>query len=198
MGIPAKLIRLISALYSDARCSVLHRGILSEEFGVNSGVRQGCVLSPLLFITVLDDVLKEAAITSNGIWWNLTRKLGDLDFADDIALIANSHTQMQNMINSLNSIAQSRGLSININKTKLMRINTKNTYTIKIGPSEVENVTEYCYLGSMMSVNGGTSEDIGCRIAKARVSFGQLRNTWNTRCSIQYTSWFTIFQGHAA
>lgn len=49
-GIPSKTIRVIKALYSRAS---------SEEFDVRNGVRQGCILSPLVFKTVLDKALRE-------------------------------------------------------------------------------------------------------------------------------------------
>lgn len=180
-GIPSKIIRVIKALYTEAKCSVLHSGETSEVFVVKNGVRQGCVLSPLLFITVLDEVLREASTESLGIWWNPTRKLGDLDFADDIALLTNTHTNMQTLLDNLCAAAHPRGLTINTSKTKLMRINTDNTNIIKIGTSTIEEVNEFCYLGSVLAKNGGTKEDISSRIAKARYAYGQLRTTWNSR-----------------
>lgn len=180
-GIPSKIIRVIRALYSEAKCSVLHKGARSEEFEVQNGVRQGCVLSPLLFITVLDQAIREISTETHGIWWNPTRKLGDLDFADDIALLTNSHSHMQSLMNNLCASTEPKGLNININKTKLMRINTSNTNNITVGTQVIEEVSEYCYLGSVMTKKGGTKEDISSRIAKARAAYGQLRTTWNTR-----------------
>lgn len=180
-NIPSKIIRIIKALYSDAKCSVLHNGAVSEEFDVKNGVRQGCVLSPLLFITVLDETLREAATTSNGIWWNPTRKLGDLDFADDIALLTNTQADLQKMTDNLSAAAQRRGLRINISKTKALRINTTNTKPIQIGTHNIEDVAEFCYLGSVMAKGGGTKQDIASRIAKARSAYGQLHNTWKSK-----------------
>src|ERR1700712_5013063 len=73
-NIPAKIIRLIRALYENASCSVLHCGKLSDKFTVETGVRQGCVLSPLLFITVLDEVLRETVQQGQQrIWWTLNQ-----------------------------------------------------------------------------------------------------------------------------
>lgn len=66
-GIPGSIVRIIKALYVNPMCTVLHNGRESEEFTVRTGVRQGCVLSPLLFIVTLDEVMKEAESTTHGI-----------------------------------------------------------------------------------------------------------------------------------
>ena len=55
------------------------------------GVRQGWILSTLLFLLVIDSLMSETVDTVNkGIRWNEENKLGDLDFADNIALKADS------------------------------------------------------------------------------------------------------------
>lgn len=179
-NIPAKIVRLIRALYDNASCSVLHCGKLSDEFSVKSGVRQGCILSPLLFITVLDEVLRETVQQGQqGIWWTLTKKLDDLDFADDVCLLSNSISDIQAKLRRLYSAGLKRGLKINIGKTKLMRINTNNSTPVEINGTPIEEVSEFCYLGSMISTDGGTATDIQSRITKARAAYGGLSSVWN-------------------
>jgi hypothetical protein len=56
-GLPNKFINLIKEGYNHFSCRVLHNGQLSELFTTISGVRQGCLLSPLLLLVVLDGVL---------------------------------------------------------------------------------------------------------------------------------------------
>jgi len=58
-GIPQKIIRMTQALYKDFTCSVLHEGNLTPWFVVETGVKQACMLSPLLFLIALDWVLRE-------------------------------------------------------------------------------------------------------------------------------------------
>lgn len=179
-GIPVKLIRLIRALYEEAECSVLHNGQVSEAFTVNAGVRQGCILSPLLFITVLDEVMREVTQQCpTGIWWTLRKKLNDLDFADDLCLLSNSISGIQAQLLCLDTAGRDRGLRINIGKTKLMRINENNNTPVMIGGIAIEEVSEFCYLGSTMAKDGGTLEDIKSRVTKARAVYGGLNKVWN-------------------
>lgn len=49
--------------------------------------------------------------------------LEDLDYADDIALLSNSHDDIQRSIDILNVTPSQVGFKINIGKTKIMRIN---------------------------------------------------------------------------
>jgi sorting nexin-29 len=58
-GLPNKCINLIKEGYNHFSCRVLHNNQLSEPFTTISEVRQGCLLSPLLFLVVLDGVLNE-------------------------------------------------------------------------------------------------------------------------------------------
>ena len=102
-GIPQKIINLIKATYTDMKCRVLHEGKLTDTFGIETGVRQGCLLSPLLFLLTIDWIMKTTVTnTRNGIQWTLTEQLDDLDFADDIALLSHTRNQMQDKLNTLN------------------------------------------------------------------------------------------------
>ena len=56
-GIPDKIVRVIRALYENFECRVAHKNKLSDNFQVKSGVRQGCILSPILFSLAIDWIM---------------------------------------------------------------------------------------------------------------------------------------------
>jgi hypothetical protein len=75
-GLPNKFIKLIQEGYNQFSCRVLHSGQLNMPFEAISGVRQGCLLSPLLFLVVLDKVLRASLDgKARGICWKLTETL---------------------------------------------------------------------------------------------------------------------------
>lgn len=91
-GIPQKIVNLIEKMYKDTTCRVLYKGQLTDGFKINTGVRQGCLLSPFLFILAIDWIMKKGTESKrNGIQWTPWEQLDDLDFADDIALLSHSH-----------------------------------------------------------------------------------------------------------
>ena len=59
LGVEEWAVRVIQGMYSNARSRVRVNGQYSEEFGVGVGVHQGSVLSPLLFILVLEALSRE-------------------------------------------------------------------------------------------------------------------------------------------
>ena len=71
-GVPEKIIFLLQCTYLDMSCRIAHTSQLSESFEVKTGVWQGCLLSPFLFLLVIDWIMK---ITTrgwnNGIQWTL-------------------------------------------------------------------------------------------------------------------------------
>ena len=91
--ITTKIFSAIRVLYNDSKGSVLVDGHLSEGFEVTTGVRQVDILTPFLFIIVLDYVVCQATINNAniGLLTRLKRStrlsakcVNDLDFADDI------------------------------------------------------------------------------------------------------------------
>ena len=114
-GVPQVLVDLIQELYSGTWCQVRADGNVSPSFEVKSGVRQGCVLSPLLFNCFMDQIMREAlARLGGGLHINytiggglfltyqdqtaFTTCLQDVLYADDLALVAETRRELQHML----------------------------------------------------------------------------------------------------
>ena len=186
-GIPKKIINLIKCIYDNQKAKILFKGKLSAAFLIDTGVRQGCLLSPFLFILAIDYILKNCS-SGNGLTWiehedenKEDEELDDLDFADDLAELADSCQQMQAKTDELKQISESLGLQINIEKTKTIQINCENEELITIEGQNLENVESFTYLGSIISTTGGSEEDINNRIKKARSSYAILNKVWKCR-----------------
>jgi hypothetical protein len=129
---------------------------------------------------VIDWVSKTAYKEPKSMQWTLQTRLEDLDFADDICMLSHRYQDMQHQVTSLEEIAKQTGLLINRQKTKTMRINTTQTDKLTISDTEVENVEQFTYLGSIISTTGGTNEDIKARKRKAQQAFAMLKPVWRS------------------
>ena len=124
-GVPEKIISLIRCTFQDMSCKIAHAGQLSQSFEVKTGVRQGCLLSPVPLPPGHRLYLKTPTTGwNNGIHWTLWTQLDDLDFADDLALLSHDHSQMQDKTTLLETSSAGTGLKINRKKTELMKMNT--------------------------------------------------------------------------
>ena len=90
--------------------------------------------------------------------WTLWSQLDDLDFADDLALLPHSHEQMEEKTDLLNLVSAHTGLNINMNKTKIMKANTKSKNVVTVCGKPLEETD---------CKTGGTEEDTKARILKA-------------------------------
>ena len=57
-GVPKQIVDLIKETYQGYMCRVVHEDCVSEPFPLRAGVRQGCILSPLMFLVVTDAVMR--------------------------------------------------------------------------------------------------------------------------------------------
>ena len=181
-GVPTKLVNLIKNSYDGTGCRVIHGGQFTCRFEVKTGVRQGCLLSPFLFLLAIDWIMKMTTVQrTSGIQWTLWTQLEDLDFADDLALLSHSHQQMQDKTTELAAVSLQMGLNIHKGKTKVLRMNAASTDPVTLEGNALEEVETFTYLGSVINKRGGTDADVRARIGKARVAFLQLKNIWSSR-----------------
>ena len=166
-GIPENIITLIRNTYDGMTCNVTHAGRLTYSFQVKTGVRQGCLLSPFMFLVAIDWIMKTTTKNRrNGIQWTLWSQLDDLDFADDLALLSHSHEQMEEKTDLLNL---------------LMKTNTKSKNVVTVSGKPLEETDCFTYLGSKINTTGGREEDTKPRIQKARVAFLMLSKIWKSK-----------------
>ena len=119
-GIPQEIVSNIQSFYNNFNCRV---GNSQHSFPVLSGVRQGCVMSALLFKITIDWVMRQTTQDKNrGIRWILFTNLEDLDFADDLALISHTHSHIQEKTNRPHIYAKQVSLKINKRKTEVMTL----------------------------------------------------------------------------
>ena len=105
----------------------------------------------------------------------------DFDFADDLALLAHTHAQMQAKTTKLEAISSKLGLKINSDNTKTIRINSNASEQITINNLGIEDVTSFTYLVSVIKITGRADEAVLARIRKARSAFNTLTSIWRSR-----------------
>src|ERR1700733_14168394 len=165
MGIPIRIIDIAKSFYDGSRCAVRYEGVVGEWFGIVTGVRQGCVLSPMVFALVVDWIMKRATGSNNtGLKWVNGNRLSDLDFADDIALLENTWDGIKEITGKVREEAAKVGLSINPEKTKIMRIGKwQETDRITIEDKQIDVVDDFCYLGSTLTADSSCDKKIRIR-----------------------------------
>ena len=110
LGVEEWIVRVVQAMYANARSRVRVNGTFSDDFEVKVGVHQGSVLSPLLFVMVLEALSREFR---TGCPWELL-------YADDLVLIAESMEELSEKFETWKQGMESKGLRVNTKKTKIM------------------------------------------------------------------------------
>ena len=146
-GVPRKLINIIRDLYSKTKSCIRVNNNLTDWFETTIGVRQGCLLSPDLFINpFLENILAEAfedvkklGINSDGY------RLKDLRFDDAIALIADSGNDLQTLIERVHDVSKKYGMEISIPKTKAMIFSHEDQLqtNIKLDDTSLDQVNRF-------------------------------------------------------
>ena len=109
-NLPPAVVRVLLAWYTDQKAGVRWNGSLSNKFSISNGVRQGGVLSPILFTIYIDDLLLQLEQQGIGCYWNHLFA-GAVCYADDIALIAPSPSALRHMLKTCSLFASKHSLT---------------------------------------------------------------------------------------
>jgi hypothetical protein len=152
-------------------------GICSESFEVKMGVRQGCVLSPLLFNTFFDKCMREACEEMEGFQIG-NESIKVLLYADDAVLLAENAENLQSMLDKLYERSEGMNLRINAAKTKVMVFEreTEDAHGLfTINGEAIECVSEFVYLGRLFSKDGCIDKEIERRVNAGRKVLGGVK-----------------------
>lgn len=195
----SKMVKMVKAMYSSVQCCVRWGAKVSDFFDCSHGVKQGCLLSPIIFsllISKVADFVRRKG--KHGI-----QLLPGFDeiflllFADDIVLLSSTPSGLQNQINSLESVSKTLGLTVNLDKTKTMvfrkggHLSAAEKWTY--GNKEIETVNSYKYLGFTLTTKLSCNYACGEYASKAKAKILDLMRTMWSLCNLDSSVFFQLF-----
>jgi len=120
-----ELVRGVEKIYEETVVTVRTGKRLTRSFKTTKRVRQGCVMSPLLFniyIAELEERLENRGIRGGGMD---NKRVWNLAYADDIVLLAKNREALLDMMLTLKFFFKDRGMELNTEKSKILIFNRK-------------------------------------------------------------------------
>ena len=106
----------------------------------------------------------------------------NLRYADDLALLATTEGNLQQMVNDVGKASERFGLSLNAKKTQVVVIGRHiSTINILYNGAPLEHVKQLIYLGASFNEKGDTIKDVKRRVAIAKRASGDLHRIWRNR-----------------
>ena len=156
-GIHGDILHILRSMYSKLKSCVRMDNGLTDYFDCTIGTRQGCILSPLLFSLYMNKLVEMLkCYDCQGMYVNeMAKNIMILLYADDVAKGACTVKKLQDMINVLEEFCKNWGLSVNVDKTKIMVFrkggSIRNNEKWYMFGKLIEIVTMYKYLGILFT-----------------------------------------------
>ena len=113
------VLRLLLNMYTGQTLKVKWRNIVSEEFNVTNGVKQGGVLSPILFSVYIDGLLNRLKDSGVGCYMG-NHFTGACGYADDLTLVCPTQKSLNMLVRICEIYADEFDVTFNAKKSKLL------------------------------------------------------------------------------
>ena len=202
MGLEPTTRCLIRQLYEGQQAAIKLESGQSEWFQVEKGVRQGCILSPYLFSIYTESIMRDVDEDERSKTYEEPKingeKIKEIRYADDTALLSKTEAGLEKLVDAVKEHSESRGLQMNVKKTKILDIDTcENETAVRTGAERIENVNSFEYLGSLITNDGDCSKEVKRRLGMASIRPYELRSVYhksniNTKLKVVRTCIFPI------
>jgi hypothetical protein len=165
--LPAVCTRFMLNLYTDHFSRVLWNGMFSDTFKVLNGVKQGAVISPILFCVYIDGLL--CRLRDSGIGCVVGDIfLGALAYADDISLLAPTPSGARKLLTICEDYAEEYNIKFNGNKSKCLYVSPARYRVSSSSPNpsftiqgqHIDYVSQWPHLGHILMNDIDDREDI--------------------------------------
>ncbi|KAK3556392.1 hypothetical protein QTP70_007987 [Hemibagrus guttatus] len=156
----------VRGLYNRSRSLVCIASCKSALFPVHVGLRQGCPLSPVLFIVFMDRISRRSQGLERVRFGD--HRISLLIFADDVVLLASLGLDLQHALGRFAAECEAAGMRVSISKSEAMVLDRKKVAcTLQVGGEVLPQVEEFKYLGVLFTSEGRMDREIDRRIGAA-------------------------------
>lgn len=187
-GVPVEVISVLQEWYHCQRNQVRWAGALSGPYGMECGVRQGGLTSPLLFNLYINDLIGELSSTHTGCHIDSVC-VNNISYADDMVLLGPSVGAIRKMLAICETYAGEHGLTYSKAKSKVLLFNGRSgapvpvrVPSIKLYDEELQRVTSFKYLGHIVTDDLSDDADLE-RESRALAVRGNMVARRFARCS---------------
>ena len=178
-NINGKFYDCLVSLYNEDKSRVKIGDHVTKSFSPNQGVKQGCILSPILFNIFLSDLQQYMEQNDcDPIHVNPDTSLGCLIWADDLLLMSETEIGLNNMLNALKLYAEANGMTLSIEKTKVMIFNSRGRHMRRqflFGNEKIETTRQYKYLGFLVTPSGEINTGLNDLKDRAQKAFYSMK-----------------------
>ena len=160
--LPAIVIRLLLDMYTRQRMRAVWNGSASESFSIENGVKQGGILSPILFCVYIDELLNCLIESKLGCHIGHV-SYSALGYADDVGLLTPSVQALQDLLHICETFSEEFRVVYNSKKTTCMRIGSNGdppARAVSLNGSPLTWTRRIKHLGNIITCDLKDSEDI--------------------------------------
>ena len=164
--------RLLTNLYWTQTAAVRCDKDLSEWMSIKHGVRQGCVASPHMFALYTEMIMRE--IEDMGGFQIGGKVVNNIRYADDTVIFAESEQQLQQLINTVVTESELKGLYLNSTKSFTMvfsKAKVNPACSVSVHGNVLVQVQSFVYLGSLFTSDARSDKEIRRRIGIEKSTF---------------------------
>ena len=194
LGIKGNFFNTIKHIYANDKACVKIDERITNTFTINQGVRQGCILSPLLFNIFMSDLPELLDVTLKNTNPNINHP-SCIIWADDIILLSETEEGLNTMLKTMEVYCNVNDLSLNTDKTKCMIFNKTGRLIRKrfsFNNVQLETVRSYKYLGFLLTPSGEIKSGLNDLRDRALKAFFKLKSTMGNEFNRDVSTTLTL------